>query len=149
MLRIMDMTEATSSDEFTFAVWDTVRDEFLRDKYGDQAWTLEEFLEGYEGNVPDAKERVKSMVASRIENHKFNTDIEEKFTDISYSDPRKAPPPGLPGLKPIAAEWDLCDEHSRLPMEVIMDMMDTPISQTPSVIAECFKCTLTIREKEQ
>lgn len=68
MLRIIDMREAQSEeDDFVFSVWDTVRGEFLQSKYGDQVFTLEEFLEDYEGDVMDAKDRVTRKVRARID----------------------------------------------------------------------------------
>ena len=64
MLRIIDMTDATSSaygiqPEFSFAVWDTVRDRFMVDEHGDQCWTWSEWLE--ENPLPHYRERVHNL----------------------------------------------------------------------------------------
>lgn len=61
MLRIIDMTDATSSGEgrppeFSFAVWDTVHNRFLDGGEEGQCWTWAEWLE--EDPLPRVRERV-------------------------------------------------------------------------------------------
>jgi len=59
MIRIIDMTDATSSDEFEFAIWNTVNGEFFRT--WTSTWTVKDFEED-EGFDEDFKQRCRRRI---------------------------------------------------------------------------------------
>ena len=62
MLRIIDMTEAICSDEFEFAVWDTVTDSFLKDVFDEQVWTRDGFIEACSEDYPLSRRKDRVLV---------------------------------------------------------------------------------------
>ncbi len=69
MLRIIDMTEAASSEEYLFAVWNTVNGIFLSSSttlMNTQVWTREEWIEDFAYHK-GLRERVLSLLPGEEE----------------------------------------------------------------------------------
>lgn len=64
MIRIIDMTDAASSDEYQFAVWSTVNGQFLSSDttlLNTQVWTKDEWTEDFT-DEPELRDRVLKLL---------------------------------------------------------------------------------------
>lgn len=69
MLRIIDMTDAASSNDFQFAVWNTVNGLFLKSStilIDTQVWNIEDWKEDF-ADHDELRERVLKLLPKEFE----------------------------------------------------------------------------------